>query len=139
MKYKKVNQKQYIIRGNRGEYIMESLKELIKKENIQGGFFFGVGAVDKLEIAHYNVGNKKYSSKKYNLPLEMTSLMGSISYFKEELIVHGHGVFGNKEMETLSGHLVDARISGTAEIIIIATGKLNKSYNEETGLKIFDI
>ena len=139
MEYRKVKENQYLVRASRGEGIIASLKSFVRKENIEGGFFMGLGAVDNLELAHYSVNDKKYSSKKYQIPLEMASLIGSIGYFGKELIIHAHGVFGKSDMETISGHVVEARVSGTAEIMVFITERLEKFYDEETGLKLFNL
>jgi len=135
MQYKH-NGSHFFIRIIRGEGIIEQLKSLCRKEKINGGFFYGIGAVDRVELAHYNVSSQKYSSLKFTQPLELTSLIGSIGVEKE-LIVHAHAVLGNAKMETITGHLVEARVSGTAEIFLLKSGRLNKKLDPETGLKLF--
>lgn len=137
MEYKKVNSNSYIIRIIRGEKIIASLKEFCLKGHIQGGFFFGLGAVLDFEVAHYNVEKKLYSSKKYTIPVEMTNITGNIAYFKKEIVIHTHATFSDEKMQTIAGHLVEATISGTAEIYFFKTPRLNKFYDEDTGLKLF--
>jgi len=137
MHYQKINWQNYIIRLARGERIIESLKKFCQKEKIISGFFYGLGAVDKVEIAHYDVSAKKYSSKKFNLALEMVNLTGNIGFFKKEIIIHAHASFADKNMQVLAGHLVEAKISGTAEIFLIKTKKLEKFFDQDTGLKLF--
>jgi hypothetical protein len=128
----------YVIALHRGDSIVKSLTEFCKEKKIKQGFFIGIGAVDFVELAHYSVENKKYSSKKFELPLEMVSLVGNVVKEKgKDLIVHAHGTFGKDNFETISGHLVEAKISGVGEIIFFPTQtKLEKSYDDETGLKI---
>ncbi|MBN1168537.1 DUF296 domain-containing protein [Candidatus Woesebacteria bacterium] len=138
MKYQKQKDNTYVIRIERGEEIVNSLTKFCKSNKIGGGFFFGVGAVGKLTLAHYSVGKKKYNEKKFNEPLEMASLNGSVGVEKD-LIIHAHGVFADKNMQTVAGHVVSARVSGTAEIYLIKLPKLKKIYDPGTGLKIFDL
>jgi len=137
MNYQKINRQNYIIRLARGEEIIASLKKFCQKEKIKGGFFYGLGAVDETEIAHYDVSAKKYSSKKFNLALEMVNIIGNIGFFQKEIIIHAHANFADKNMQPLAGHLVEAKISGTAEIFLTKTKKLEKFYDQETGLKLF--
>ena len=137
MNYQKINRQNYIIRIARGEEIIASLKKFCQKEKIKGGFFYGLGAVDEAEIAHYDVSAKKYSSKKFNTVLEMINLTGNIGFFQKEIIIHAHASFADKNMHPLAGHLVEAKISGTAEIFLTKTKKLEKFYDQETGLKLF--
>jgi len=137
MQYQKINRHDYLLRLERGEKIIETLKKFCQKEKIRGGVFYGLGAVDEAEVAHYDVKTKKYTSKKFNLALEMVNLTGNIGFFQKETIIHAHASFADKNMQPLAGHLVEAKISGTAEIFLIKTKKLNKFYDQETGLKLF--
>jgi predicted DNA-binding protein with PD1-like motif len=138
MQNRKIKKDTWVIRIKRGEDIIKSIKDFCKKNRIEGGFFYGVGACDKVELAHYDVGKKKYSSIKYDEALEMASINGNIGKEKD-LIVHAHAVFSNKKMNAYAGHLVEARVSGTAEIIFTVLPKLKKKYDDETGLKLFDL
>jgi hypothetical protein len=138
MESKKVNQNSFVIRIKRGEKIIESLAAFCNKEGIEGGFFYGVGAVDETELAHYDVGKQKYSSLKFDKPLELINITGSIGK-EEELIIHAHAVLGDTDMQTIGGHLVEAKISGTAEIYLTKTEKLTKKKDSQTGLKLFSL
>jgi len=128
----------YIIALHMGDSLVKSLSEFCQEKKVEQGFFIGIGAVDFAELAHYSVKNKKYSSKKFEVPLEMVSLIGNVVKEKgKDLIVHAHGTFAKDDFETISGHLVEGRISGVGEIIFFPTQtKLEKSYDDETGLKI---
>ncbi len=83
----------YLIRLERGEKIIATLSEFFRRQKIQGGFLFGIGAVDKTELAHYDVKTKKYSSLSFNQPLEMTSIIGNVGIFNNQLIIHAHAYF----------------------------------------------
>jgi predicted DNA-binding protein with PD1-like motif len=128
----------YIIVLQRGESLILSLKEFCQKEGIVNGFFYGIGAIDQAELAHYSVENKKYSSFKLSEPLELVSLIGNVFLGPEgELIVHTHASFSQPDGGMVGGHLVEARISGTGEIFFTPSeSKLQKEYDKETGLKI---
>lgn len=137
MVYKKVLNNNFILRIKRKEKIIDELKKFCLKEKIYGGFFYGLGAVDAAELAHYDVATKKYTSKKFILPLEMTNITGSVGICDAELVIHAHATFSDKQMGVVAGHLVEATVSGTAEIYFIKTSRLIKFYDSETGLKIF--
>ncbi|MDH7475957.1 MAG: DNA-binding protein [Microgenomates group bacterium] len=139
MFYKKLSNKEYVIRIRRGNKIIKELKSFCLKEKVTGGFFYGLGAVDQAELAHYDVSTKKYSSKKFSLPLEMTNITGSVGVGDKELIVHAHATFADKKMRAVAGHLIEARVSGTAEIFFTKTARLTKIYDQKTGLKLFSL
>ena len=137
MKYERIDN-QFVIVIKRGESIVGTLKEFCQKEGIKNGFFYGIGAVAEVEMAHYSVDDQKYSSYKFEEPLEMVSLTGNVFLGPEkELVVHSHASFSRPDGEMLGGHLVEAKISATCEIYFQSLRlSLQKQYDEETGLKI---
>jgi uncharacterized protein len=140
MQYTQIDTTNFAIRIVRGEKIVGSLASFAKKHNIEGGFFYGLGAVDEAEVAHYDVGSKKYSSKKYKQAFEVTNISGSIGIDKENgnIIVHAHITLSDTDMNAFGGHLVEARVSGTIELYLTTTPRMEKVYDEETGLKLLD-
>jgi predicted DNA-binding protein with PD1-like motif len=90
-----------------------------------------------VELAHYDVLQKKYSSEKFELPLEVTSILGNVGIFKKEIIIHAHIILADKKMGSFGGHLIEAKVSGTAEIFFVKLKRLKKAFDEETGLKLF--
>lgn len=138
MESKELKNNTWVVRIKRGERIIQTLKDFCQKNAVAGGFFFGIGAVDQVELAHYNVGKKKYRSIKFSQPLEMINITGSIGKEKD-LIIHAHAVFSDTKMQTIGGHLVEGRVSGTAEIYLMKLPSLKKKYDPETGLKLFSL
>jgi uncharacterized protein len=139
MFFKQFNNNSYVIRVKRGERIIRELTEFCKSERIEGGFFYGLGAVNQAELAHYNVQTQKYSSKKYTQAWEMTNITGSVGLYENEIIVHAHASFSDSKMHEFGGHLVEATVSGTAEIYFTVLPKMEKIIDLETGLKVFKI
>ena len=54
MKSKKINDV-YFIRLDREEKLLETLQSFCAKNNINCGYFFGIGSLDEAELAHYIV------------------------------------------------------------------------------------
>ena len=133
-------QNNFLIRVNRGGKIIACLIDFCQKEKIKAGFFIGIGAVDQATLAHYSIENQKYSQKKFNQPLELTSLSGTVATLDNQPSVHAHAVLADNSFKTISGHLVEGRISGTGEILIVPLGKeIKKKFDQETGLNILDL
>lgn len=130
--------KQYIVVLTRGEQVITTLTKFCHDNNITGGFFMGLGAVEDPTLAHYSVPNKKYSKETLTGAFELTNITGSIGVEKE-IIVHAHVTLSDETMKAYGGHLVETVVGGTVEIILFPTKKLTKRFDEETGLKLFDL
>jgi hypothetical protein len=139
MRYK-IIESIYVIRLERGEKVIEKLLELCEKEKIRTGYFNGLGAANEVELRHFNLATKEYSSKKLAGQYEITSLHGNISEMSGKSYVHAHIVVGDKQFNSWSGHLSEATISATCEIFLVKLdGVINRKKDEGTGLNLLDI
>lgn len=137
MDYKRFNNK-YILRLEKGEEIVESLKEFAKKENVKLARVSGIGAVDKATVGLFSTSAKEYFSKDLTGDMEVVALNGNISTMDSEVYLHLHIALGDDNFNIRGGHLNSAVISGTGEIIIeIIEGEIDRNLDEEVGLNVF--
>lgn len=139
MKFLK-EKKHYILKLELGEEIIDSVAVFCKKENITSGYFFGIGAVSKIKLSSYKLESKEYISQIFNEPLEIASLSGNIATLDKEIKLHCHGVFGKRDFTSVAGHLDEAIVSVTAEIIITPLDQeLTRKFDSNIGLNLLDI
>ena len=130
----------YLVRLNRGEELVSTLKQFCATNNIKLGQISGVGATDKFEIGLFNPTTKKYQAKVFEFPTEITSLTGNISTMNGETYLHLHGCFSDESFQTLGGHLNSAVISATAEIIILKfNDQIDRYFDENIGLNLWQL
>lgn len=123
-----------------GEDVITALTELCEKENIVYGQVSGIGAVKKVTVGLYSVSEQKYYSTTFEEAMEMVSLLGNISRKDGKPYLHLHASFSNNECRVIGGHLNEAVISATAEIIVtVFDGEMGRRTDPMTGLNIFDI
>ncbi len=140
MFYQKINQDTFIVRIKRGEQFVKSLTKFCQKLKITNAFFYGIGALDKFTLANYNVDKQKYSDKKFTGAYELANITGNVFDSKDGLIIHSHAVLSDEKMKPIAGHFVEGRVSGTVEIYFTKlSSKINKKYDEETGLKLANL
>lgn len=136
MEYKKFGN-DFVVRLNKGENVIELLKELCKKEDILLAEITGLGASDKVEIGVFNVNTKEYKTKVFEGMFEITSLVGNVTRKDGEVYLHIHINFGNEDGVVFGGHLVESRISATSEIIVRKIdGNVGRKLSEEIGLNL---
>lgn len=129
----------YVVRLNKGEEVISSLKQLCKEEDIRLGEITGLGASDLIEIGVFNVNTKEYKTKIFEGMFEITSLVGNVTTKDDEVYLHIHINFGDEDGFVKGGHLIQARISATSEIILrIIEGNVGRKLSDEIGLNLFD-
>lgn len=136
MEYRKFDN-DYIVRLNRGEEVVDCLKELCKEEDIKLAEITGLGASNLVEIGIFNPGTKEYNTKIFEGMFEITSLVGNATRKDGEVYLHIHINFGDENGIVRGGHLVRAKISATSEIIVRKIdGKVGRKLSEEVGLNL---
>lgn len=139
MKSKKIKDT-YFIRLERGEKIIESLKNFCTKNKIKCGYFSGIGALGEAELAHYIVETKKYTSKIFNQPLEIANMSGNVTTMNEEVYLHCHITLSDEKMNAIAGHLKEGMIAATCEIVLVnLKANVNRKHDEFIGLNLMEL
>jgi len=137
MQYKKVDEQLWVVVLKRGERVIEKLTDFIEREGIQSGYFNAIGAVSAVELGHYNLQKGEYTTKEIDSPLEIVSLMGNVSTKGEERFIHGHIVVGTDEMQLFGGHLKEATVAATCEVVFRGfREKLGREYDSNIKLHL---
>ena len=136
MEYRKFNNA-YVVRINKGEEIIEKLKELCEKEDIKVAEITGLGASNLVEIGLFNVNTKEYKTTTFEGMFEITSLIGNATRKDGEVYLHLHINFSDETGNTKGGHLVRCNISATSEIIVNKIeGNVDRKLSDEIGLNL---
>ena len=138
MEYRKFNEN-YVVRLNKGEEVITCLKELCEKEDIKLAEITGLGASELVEIGVFNVKTKEYNTKTFEGMFEITSLVGNVTRKDKDVYLHIHINLGDEDGIVKGGHLVQARISATSEIIVRKIdGEVGRKLSNEIGLNLLE-
>lgn len=137
MEYRKFDST-IISRIDKGEEILEKVKEIALKENIKLASITALGAVNDFTVGVFKTDEKKYYSNSFQGYFEITSLTGTINTMNGEFYIHIHMSAGNEKGEVFGGHLNRAVVSATCEMVItIIDGSVDRYFDEEIGLNLF--
>lgn len=130
----------HLLRLHKGDEIIASLINYCKLKEISFVTFDVIGAVSEIELAIYDLPNKKYIKSAFEEAFEIASMNGNISKLDDKYIVHAHGVFSGIDFNCKAGHVNRATISATGEIILKSyEDKIIRKKNDEIGLNLLDI
>lgn len=137
MEYRKFDST-IIARIDKGEEILEKVKEIALKENIKLATISALGAVNDFTVGVFKTDEKKYYSNLFQGYFEITSLTGTINTMNGEFYTHIHMSAGNEKGEVFGGHLNRAIVSATCEMVItIIDGSVDRYFDEDIGLNLF--
>lgn len=137
MEYKKFNNT-IVARIDKGEEVLEKIKEIALKENIKLASIMALGATNNFTVGVFKTDEKKYYSNEFKGDFEIVSLTGTINTMDGKFYTHIHMSAGNDKGEVFGGHLNKAIVSATCEMIInIIDGTVDRYFDEEIGLNLF--
>ena len=127
-----------IARIDKGEEILEKIKDIALKEKIKLANINALGATNDFTVGVFKTEEKKYYSNNFKGNFEIVSLTGTINTMNDEFYTHIHMSAGNEKGEVFGGHLNKAIISATCEMVMyIIDGKVDRFFDEEIGLNLF--
>lgn len=137
MEYKRF-ENTIVARIDRGEEILEKIKEIALNENIKLANINALGATNDFTVGVFKTEEKKYYANEFKGNFEIVSLTGTINTMNDEFYTHIHMSAGNEKGEVFGGHLNRAIVSATCEMVInIIDGKVDRKFNQDIGLNLF--
>lgn len=129
-----------ILRIDRGEEIVSTLKQFCTDQKIALGSVQGIGAVNYAEIGLFETATKVYHTATLNGDHEITSLLGSITTMDGMPYLHLHATLSDTTYHAFGGHLTKAVVSGTCECFIrIINARVGRTFDEGVGLNVLDL
>lgn len=137
MEYRKFQNK-IIVRMDKGEEILEKVREVAEKEKIKLADISALGAVSEFTVGVFDTEAKEYHANEFKGSFEIVSLIGTINTMNDEFYCHLHMSAGNEKGQVFGGHLNKAVISATCEMVItLIEGRVDRRFEEKVGLNLF--
>lgn len=121
-----------------GDELTTSMKQFAKEQKLRGSSFKAIGAFQSVRLGWFNWETKKYeTSVDLREQVELLSLIGDIALKDGEPQVHAHVTVGKRDGTALGGHLQQAVVRPTCEIILTESAQhLEKQMDPESGLAL---
>ena len=131
-------QKVFAVILETGEAVMESLQRFAEAERLTAAQITGIGAFSEAELRYFDWERKEYLPIPVKEQVEVASLIGDIAVSPEgKPALHVHLVVGRRDGTALAGHLGEARVRPTLELIVTeAPAHLQKRVDRDSGLAL---
>lgn len=127
----------YIVRMDPGEEILKELKVFAEKEEVKLASVTALGAVKDFTVGVFDTNAKVYKSNRFQGVYEIVSLVGSINTMNDAFYCHLHMCAADQEGHAFGGHLNEAVISATCEMVVTCLpGRTDRVFSEEVGLNL---
>jgi predicted DNA-binding protein with PD1-like motif len=123
-----------------GDEVVSTLTAFAKENRIGGAHFTAIGAFSDAQIGYFDVPKKDYLKNQVNEQVEVLSLIGDIALDQGEPKVHAHVVVGKKDGAAMGGHLLEAHVRPTLELVLQESEeRLKRKFDPKSGLALIDL
>lgn len=134
-------QKTFALVFDTGDEVMAGLTDFAKENDLNAASLTAIGAFSAATLGYFDMERKDYERIPVEEQVEVLSLVGDIAPKEDgEPQVHAHVVLGTSGGATKGGHLLEAHVRPTLEVIIVESPEhLRRKTDEETGLPLITI
>src|SRR5438552_1291668 len=126
--------KTYILIFEKGDEVIAGLSTFAKNNELAASHFTAIGAFSDVTLGYFDWEKKGYKKIPLQEQVEVLSLVGNITLKGDEPKVHAHVVVGKSDGTAHGGHLLNAHVRPTLEVVVTESPKhLQRKVDEETG------
>jgi predicted DNA-binding protein with PD1-like motif len=121
-----------------GDEVLDCLQAFVAEYGIFAAQFTAIGAFSDVVLKYFDWEKKKYLNNRVDEQVEVASLIGDVAMAPSgEPALHVHLVVGRRDGTAMAGHLGEAHVRPTLEIILTESpAHLRKTQDPETGLAL---
>jgi uncharacterized protein len=116
------------------------LMQFAREQKVHGAQLTALGAFRRATVGFFDLEAKDYRRIRFDEQMEVLALTGNIGVKKEdEPALHAHVVLGRADGSAHGGHLLEATVRPTLEVIVTETPRhLRRTHDPETDLHLID-
>ena len=132
------SQRTFAIVLETGDEVMASLKDFIARVNIHAAQITAIGALSDVVLNYFDWERKAYQNIPVAEQVEVASLIGDVAEAPDgKPALHVHIVVGRRDGTAMAGHLGEAHVRPTLEVILTESpAHLKKKVDPESGLAL---
>jgi predicted DNA-binding protein with PD1-like motif len=140
MHYKLVDEKPktFVLVFEANDELAKGLSEFAFEQKLASASFKAIGALSSVRLGWLNWETRQYeTSVSMDEQVELLSLIGDIALRDSEPQVHAHAVVGKRDGTAHGGHLLDARVRPTCEVVLTESpAHLRKEFDPTVGIAL---
>lgn len=131
-------QRTYAVVLETGDEVMECVQRFVAAERIHAAQLTAIGALSDVTLMYFDWDKKSYQRIPVREQVEVASLIGDVAEGPDgKPSIHIHLVVGKRDGSAMAGHLAEAHVRPTLEIVVTESpAHLRKVKDAESGLAL---
>jgi len=124
---------------DKGDEVIRETTAFARRERLTAAHLTAIGAFRDAVLGYFDPARKDYRRIPVREQVEVLTLAGDIAVKDGEAQVHAHVVLGLSDGSTRGGHLLEAHVWPTLELVLVESpAELRRRSDPETGLALID-
>jgi len=131
----------WILRLEPGDEVIGSLRTWAEAHEVGFAAVQAIGALRRAVLGYFDSATKTYRRLPVEEHVEVVSLLGNLAWGEDGApVVHFHAVLGYADGTTLGGHLFEAIVGPTLEVVLFPLPEeIRRKKDPATGLALLDL
>jgi uncharacterized protein len=130
----------FLLRLDSGEELVAAVAGFANDRRVDVGSVAGIGSVHHAVLGYFDRATAEYLRRSVEAECEIVSLAGNIVLREGHPFPHLHATLGTRDFQALAGHLFEAIVAATCELIIRPLpGLVMRRKDQTTGLYLWDL
>lgn len=127
----------WVVVFDAGDEFMSGLLAFATEQQLAASHFTAIGAFSSATLGYFDIARKDYLDIPVDEQVEVLSLVGDIALDGDDPKIHAHVVVGRRDGTTRGGHILEAHVRPTLEVMLVETpGYLRREMDRATGLAL---
>jgi predicted DNA-binding protein with PD1-like motif len=123
-----------------GDEVVSGIRDFATRQDLTASHFTAIGAFSAVVLGYFDWKRKDYLRISVKEQVEVLSLIGNVVQKDGEPQVHAHVVLGKADGTAHGGHLLQAHVRPTLEVIVVESPEhLRRAHDEASGLALIKI
>ncbi len=130
--------KTYAVIFDTGDEVVKGLTDFAREQRLADSHFTAIGAFQDVTLGYFDWEKKEYQKIPLREQVEVLSLVGDVALKPNgSPQLHAHVVVGRADGTTRGGHLLEAHVRPTLEVVLVESPvHLQRLHDPESGLAL---
>ena len=133
-------EKTYALVFDQGDEVVSGLTGFAGRHRLAASHLTAIGAFSQAVLGYFDRDRRDYRRIPVTEQVEVLSLIGDVALKDGKPALHAHVVLGKADGTAVGGHLLEARVWPTLEVILVESpAHLRRRHDPASGLALIDL
>lgn len=134
------SQKTWVLVLDEGDEVVSTLTAFAKEHQLSASHFTALGAFSTVTLGYFDRDRKEYDRIPIDDQVEVVSMVGDVALDQDDQPkIHAHVVLGKRDGTAHGGHLLEAHVWPTLEVIVTESpDHLRRRMNPALGFALIE-